>query len=117
MVAGTGDCDPERLRAWLAEAVDPCIFSVRHFRWAGADLDYDDQQRTIRSGRLELAGAGDDRLTVELTPVAPSVAFDMAHTCEEPEYWLYWRTLVQARVSGWDAPARGWFEASRYGCT
>jgi hypothetical protein len=90
---------------------------VRHFMWAGANLDYDDDRRTLRSGRLELAGAGEDRLSVELTPIGPSVAFDMAHTCEEPEYWLYWRTLVEARVTGWDAPERGWFEASRYGST
>jgi hypothetical protein len=88
---------------------------VRHFIWSEAKLDYDDEQRTIRSGRLELAGAGDDRLTVELTPLGPSVAFDMAHTSDPPEHWLYWRTLVQARVTGWDAPAPGWFEASRYG--
>jgi hypothetical protein len=36
-------------------------------------------------------------------------------SCREPEHWLYWRTLVEARVAGWDTPARGWFEASRYG--
>ena len=55
-----------------------------------------------------------DALDVDLAPIAPSVAFDMAHTCE-PEHWLYCRTLVEARVSGWDGPCRGWFEASRYG--
>jgi hypothetical protein len=88
---------------------------VRHFLWSEAHLDYDDEQRTIRSGRLELAGAGDDRLTVEFTPLGPSVAFDMAHTSDPPENWMYWRTLVQARVTGWNAAACGWFEASRYG--
>ena len=35
-----------------------------------------------------------------MRPIAPSVAFDMAHTCEEPERWLYWRTLVEARGVG-----------------
>jgi hypothetical protein len=43
------------------------------------------------------------------------VSFDMAHTCEIPEQWLYWRILVEAQVSGWPAPAYGWVEASRYG--
>jgi hypothetical protein len=39
----------------------------------------------------------------------------MAHTCREAEHWSYWRTLVEARVAGWPEPARGWFEANRYG--
>ncbi len=55
-------------------------------------------------------------IDVELTPISPSVSFDMAHTCEVPEHWLYWRILVEARVSGWSEPVRGWVEASRYGC-
>ncbi len=54
---------------------------------------------------------------MELDPVSPSISFDLAHTCEEPEHWLYWRILVEARVSGWPEPVRGWVEASRYGCT
>ena len=36
-------------------------------------------------------------LDVELDPVSPSISFDLAHTCEEPEHWLYWRILVEAR--------------------
>jgi hypothetical protein len=88
---------------------------VRNFLWSKADFDYDDDQRTVRSGRLELAGAGEDHVVLEFVPAAPSVAFDMAHTPEQPEHWLYWRALVNATVTGWEAPARGWFEASRYG--
>ena len=57
------------------------------------------------------------RVEAELRPIAPSVTFDMAHTCEKPEHWLYYRTLVEATVSGWDTPCRGWFESSRYGLT
>ena len=79
-------------------------------------VEYDDEQRTFASGRLSFEGPRSTRIEVGLRPVAPSVAFDMAHTCEVPEHWLYWRTLVEAEVSGWDGPCRGWFETSRYGC-
>jgi hypothetical protein len=80
----------------------------------GSVVEYDDELRTITAGHLRFAGR-EAALDVELAPIAPSVAFDMAHTCEVPEHWLYWRTLVEARVSGWDGPCRGWFETSRYG--
>jgi hypothetical protein len=39
----------------------------------------------------------------------------MAHTCEVPEHWLYWRILADANVTGWERNARGWVEANRYG--
>jgi hypothetical protein len=66
-------------------------------------------------GRLGFETTDGERIDVELAPVAPSIMFDMAHTCQVPEQWSYWRTLVEARVAGWDGPCRGWFEASRYG--
>ncbi len=87
---------------------------VRTLRCVGGTIDYDDAFRTIAPAKLRFA-AGDDELDVELVPVSPSVSFDMAHTCEVPEAWPYWRILVDAHVSGWSAPARGWVEASRYG--
>ncbi len=80
----------------------------------GSAIEYDDEGHTLTSGHLVMEG-GDTRVEVDLTPVAPSVTFDMAHTCEPPEHWLYYRTLVEARVSGWDGTCRGWFESSRYG--
>jgi hypothetical protein len=89
---------------------------LHQLSWADGSLEYDDDARTIAPGKLGLMLADGSRVDVELEPVAPSVAFDMAHTCPEPESWLYWRTLVEARVPGWDRPCRGWFEASRYGC-
>jgi hypothetical protein len=88
---------------------------LRHLAWVDAAIDYDDGARTIAPGRLGFERADGTRLDVALEPIAPSVSFDMAHTCPQAEHWLYWRTLVEARVSGWDGPCRGWFEASRYG--
>jgi len=64
---------------------------------------------------MRFEGGGAPPVDVTFEAVAPSVRFDMAHTCEVPERWLYWRTLVEARVEGWDEPCRGWFETSRYG--
>jgi hypothetical protein len=87
---------------------------VRQLRCVGGTIDYDDAARTIAPAKLRFAG-GDDEFDVELVPVSPSVSFDMAHTCEEPEPWLYWRILVEARVAAWPGPARGWVEANRYG--
>jgi hypothetical protein len=91
--------------------------ALEHVVAVDGSVDYDDEHRTITSGKLRFEGPRTPGLDVELVPVAPSVAFDMAHTCEVPEHWLYWRTLVEAKVSGWDGPCRGWFETSRYGCT
>jgi len=88
---------------------------VRTLSCVEGTVAYDDAQRTIAKTRLAFAAEGGSRLDVVLAPVAASVSFDMAHTCEVPEHWPYWRTLVEARVSGWQEPARGWFEASRYG--
>ena len=77
-------------------------------------IDFDDAAQTFRTARLRLEGDGQP-IEVTMTPITPSVCFDMAHTCAVPESWLYYRTLVEARVTGWDAPVRGWFESSRYG--
>lgn len=79
------------------------------------DIAYDDGRRTITRARLVFETPDGARLDVGLEPVAPSIVFDIAHTCPEPEHWLYWRTLVDATVPGWDGPTRGWFETSRYG--
>jgi hypothetical protein len=88
---------------------------VRHLRWSGGDVTYDDVGRTVTKARLELTGGDGERIDVDLEPAAPSICFDMGHTCEPPEHWLYWRALTRARVSCWEQPARGWLEASRYG--
>jgi len=88
---------------------------VRTLRCTGGVIDYDDTARIMAPAQLRFALPDDEELDVELVPVSPSVSFDMAHTCEEPEHWSYWRILVDARVSGWPQPARGWVEANRYG--
>ena len=89
---------------------------VRHLTCVGGAIEYDDTARTIAPARVRFDAGDGAPLDVELEPISPSVSFDMAHTCEEPEHWLYWRILVEARVSGWGEPVRGWVEASRYGC-
>jgi hypothetical protein len=88
---------------------------VRNLRCTGGSIDYDDIARTMAPAKVRFAAEDGAELDVELVPASPSVSFDMAHTCEVPESWLYWRILVDAHVSGWSAPARGWVEASRYG--
>ena len=90
---------------------------VRRISSVGGVVHYDDARRTIAPAQLRFETDDGDVVDVELEPVSPSVSFDMAHTCEDPEHWLYWRILVQARVSGWPEPVRGWVEASRYGCS
>ena len=86
-------------------------------RCIGGTIDYDDTARTMAPTRLRFATADGDELEVELVPASPSISFDMAHTCEVPEHWLYWRILADARVTGWTGTARGWVEANRYGVT
>ncbi len=88
---------------------------LRHLAWTSGTVGYDDAARTITPGHLVFEDPDGTHTEVAVAPVSPSVAFDMAHTCQEPEQWLYWRGLIEARVPGWDGPARGWFEASRYG--
>jgi hypothetical protein len=90
---------------------------VRRLACVGGAIEYDDAARTIAPARLRFEAEDGASLDVEVEPISPSVSFDMAHTCEEPEHWLYWRILVEARVSGWPDPVRGWVEASRYGCS
>jgi len=87
---------------------------VQHLLVTDGAIAFDDAAGTARTARLELGGPSDP-IEVVMRPIAPSVMFDMAHTCPEPERWLYWRTLVEAEVTGWDAPCRGWLETSRYG--
>jgi hypothetical protein len=89
--------------------------SIRHLTWVDDALEYDDAHRTIAPGTMGFEDRDGNRIDVAVMPVAPSVAFDMDHTCPEPEHWLYYRTLIEARVPGWETPCRGWFEASRYG--
>ena len=88
---------------------------VRTLQCTDGVIGYDDAARTIAPARLRFAAGDGEVLDVEVVPVSPSVSFDMAHTCEVPEHWLYWRILVDAHVSGWSGTARGWVEASRYG--
>jgi hypothetical protein len=88
---------------------------VRPVRCIAGTIDYDDVARTIAPATLRFETADGDGLDVELVPASPSISFDMAHTCEVPEHWLYWRILVDANVSGWTVSARGWVEANRYG--
>jgi hypothetical protein len=83
-------------------------------KWVDGTIVYDDDARTIRPGTIGLEGPDGKRVDVAIRPIATSMAFDMAHTCAEPEQWLYWRTLIEAKVSGWDGSQRGWFEASRF---
>ena len=95
---------------YLREGASP----LRNLAWVGGSVEYNDDARTILPGQLAFDDPDGNRIDVDITPIAPSVAFDMAHTCEEPEQWLYWRTLIEARVPGWDGTHRGWFEADRY---
>ena len=88
---------------------------VRQLRCIDGTLDYDDEARTIAPTRLRFETSDGEELDVELVPASPSISFDMAHTCEVPEHWLYWRILVDVEASGWTGSARGWVEANRYG--
>ena len=88
---------------------------MRPVRCTAGTVEYDDAARTIAPAQLRFETADGDELEVEIVPASPSISFDMAHTCEVPEHWLYWRILVDARVSGWTGSARGWVEANRYG--
>jgi len=90
---------------------------MRHLACVDGVIPYDDAARSIASTRLRFVDEGGAPVDVEFEPISPSVSFDMAHTCEVPEHWSYWRVLVEARVSGWSEPVRGWVEASRYGCS
>jgi hypothetical protein len=88
---------------------------VRRLGCTHGTIEYDDEARTIAPATLRFETADGDGLDVEIVPASPSISFDMAHTCEEPEHWLYWRILVDATVSGWTGSARGWVEANRHG--
>jgi hypothetical protein len=90
---------------------------VRRVHCTDGTIHYDDAARTIRPATLRFATEYGEELDVELVPASPSISFDMAHTCQVPEHWLSWRTLVDATVSGWNGAARGWVEANRYGIT
>jgi hypothetical protein len=88
---------------------------VRRLRCTAGTIAYDDGARTIAPAALRFETDDGAALDVELVPASPSISFDMAHTCEVPEHWLYWRILVDATVSGWPGRTRGWVEANRYG--
>jgi len=95
--------------------------ALRRLTCVDGDLRLDDAHRTVAPVHLVFETPDGTRIEVDMTPVGPSVQFDIAHTCEVPEHWLYWRHLVEARVSTWEStdtkPARGWFESARYGAT
>jgi len=78
-------------------------------------IDYDDARRTIAPAALAFVTEDGERLEVELVPETRSFAFDMAHACDPPEHWTYWRTLVRARITGSGDELWGWLEANRYG--
>lgn len=88
--------------------------AIRHGVISGA-IDFADERRTIDGARLRFEATGAPPVEATLRPITPSVCFDMAHTADPPKRWLYWRTLVEADVDGWDGPCRGWFESCRYG--
>jgi hypothetical protein len=88
---------------------------MRTLHCADGAVAYDDARRTIARSRLGFVASDGGRVDVDLAPIAPSVGFATASTGDPPEHWAYWRTLVEARVSGWEGTARGWFEANRYG--
>jgi hypothetical protein len=96
---------------YLRSGTDP----LRHLVCVDGELVYDDAQRTVTTAKLTFEDGDGKRVDVDMTPISPSITLDIAQSCPEPEHWLYWRTLVEARVTGWDAPVRGWLEASRYG--
>jgi hypothetical protein len=79
-----------------------------------ATIAFDDERRTVLEASVTFATPTGDALKVQMTRLSPSIVVDIGHTCQVPERWLYWRTLVHANVEGWDAPVRGWFETSRY---
>ena len=87
---------------------------VRHLLITDGTLDFIDGGLGLGQAWLRVDD-GDTPIEIMLRPIAEPIRFDMAHTCPEPERWPYWRTLVEAQVTGWDAPCRGWFETSRYG--
>lgn len=89
--------------------------AVVHLECVDGRIDYDDANRTIRSAYIGFETPAGERLDLDMEPISPGIVFDVAHTLQEPEAWLYWRLLVDARVRGWDSRARGWFEAGRYG--
>jgi hypothetical protein len=80
-------------------------------------IDLDDVHRTVAPVHVVFETPDGSRVEVDMTPVGPSIQFDIAQASDPPEHWLYWRHLVGARVSTWDAPVRGWFEAGRYGAS
>lgn len=119
-----GDIQSADGQLYFVGGPQPCGMSFGYLRDASGMrtlscvegvVAYDDARRTIARTRLGFVASDGRRLDVELAPIAPSVSFAMASTCQPPEHWAYWRTIVEARVSGWEAPARGWFEANRYG--
>lgn len=88
--------------------------NLQFMRVIDGQIDFDDEHRTIKQAHMVFEGA-DGKVDVRIKPIAPAIVFDIAHTVAVPESWLYWRTLVEASVSAWDEPVRGWFETSRYG--
>jgi hypothetical protein len=104
---------PDLAAGYVRDRTDGQLTRLLHF--IDAHLAYDDCRVTMAPSRLVAKTEAGAEITISFESVTPSIHFDIAHTCLEPEHWLYWRTIIEAEVSGWDAPARDWFEASRYG--
>jgi hypothetical protein len=88
---------------------------ARHLLITDGHVDFDDRGCTIDAAWLRLEGEGVEPIEVTMKAITPSVVFDLAHSCDPPERWLAWRTLVEAQVTGWADPCRGWFDTGRYG--
>ncbi|WP_020105928.1 hypothetical protein [Nocardia sp. 348MFTsu5.1] len=106
-----GDQWPGRAMGYVREGSDNLDF----LQVVDAHIEFADETRSIKSADLSFKKPDGTLLSAALIPVTDSINFDIAHAAEPPEHWLYWRTLVQGNVSGWDEPVRGWFEASRFG--
>lgn len=102
---------PEMAVGYLRQGTrEPQVMTV-----VDGSIDFDDGNRTIHEAHMVFEKSDGDRIDVRMKPVTPSIIFDIAHTVDVPESWLYYRNLVTATVSIWDEPVRGWFESSRYG--
>ena len=79
-----------------------------------ASVDYRDDEATIGPSTLTFIDVDRIRHAYDLEVLAPSVQFDMAHTGQPAQHWLYWRTLVRATPHDGGPALLGWFEANRF---
>ena len=118
-----GDLQGDGFQLWFAGMPQPALGAGGYIRDADgmrtiASIDgtigYDDDHTTIAPSRLGFTDDTGQRLEIELSPLTESIQFDMAHSCDPPEHWMYWRTLVGGRIEPSGVEVRGWFEANRY---